>query len=85
MEANQQLKRAIDPDGRRAKMDVPAVRNRSTTMDPYVVQQNIRRFQDMLEQARDPVEREKLSRMIDREQAQLEEALKKKADKLKRP
>ncbi|MBX5085768.1 hypothetical protein HJB56_23840 [Rhizobium lentis] len=54
------------------------------TMDPYVIQQNIRRFQDMLELARDPVEREKLSRMIDQEQAQLEQAIEKKADSFKR-
>lgn len=65
-------------------MGVPAVRNRSKTMDPYVIQQNIRRFQDMLELVRDPVEREKLSRMIDQEQAQLEQAIEKKADSFKR-
>ncbi|MBX4893562.1 hypothetical protein [Rhizobium bangladeshense] len=53
-------------------------------MDPYVVQQNIRRFQDMLDQARDPAEREKLSRMIDREQAQLEQAVQKKTDNSER-
>ncbi|MBX4927905.1 hypothetical protein ABID08_003254 [Rhizobium binae] len=44
-------------------------------MDPYVVQQNIRRFQEMLERERDPVERAKLSRMIEREQARLEESI----------
>lgn len=53
-------------------------------MDPYVVQLNIRRFQDLLEQARDPVERDKLIRLIDREQAQLEQAIKQKADASKR-
>lgn len=56
-------------------MVVHAVWNGVATMDPYVVQQNISRFQEMLEQERDPAERAKLCRLIEREQLQLEEAI----------
>jgi hypothetical protein len=49
-------------------------------MDRYVAQQNLQRFQDMLTAARDPAERERLTKLIEHEHERLSEAIQRERD-----
>jgi hypothetical protein len=54
-------------------------------MDRFVAQANIKRFQDMLEATRDPVERRKLQDLIEHEQERLEAAIRREEAQSSRP
>lgn len=49
-------------------------------MDRYVAQQNIKRFQELLEHTQDRAEQEKLRKLINHEQVRLEEAIRREGD-----